>query len=72
MKILSEKLCQPFDKHRNGLNLGEKHVFGLGPKKSKKQNKTILGYLDSCGNANDAHQTASSATEKVLLAMKPH
>ena len=44
----------------------------LTEEKAKAQNKTILGYLDGYGNANDAfHQTASSATgEGSFLAMQ--
>ncbi|HIB38349.1 beta-ketoacyl-[acyl-carrier-protein] synthase family protein [Mesonia sp.] len=74
LKILSEKLCQPFDEHRSGLNLGEGAAYLVleTEEKAKAQNKIILGYLDGYGNANDAyHQTASSATgEGSFLAMQ--
>ncbi len=74
LKILSEKLCQPFDEYRSGLNLGEGAAYLVleTEEKATAQKKTILGFLDGYGNANDAfHQTASSATgEGSFLAMQ--
>ena len=74
LKILSEQLCQPFDQHRKGLNLGEGAAYLVleTEEKANAENKTILGYLEGYGNANDAfHQTASSATgEGSFLAMQ--
>lgn len=72
--ILSDEPCQPFDKQRKGLNLGEGAAYlVLESQKSVKQgSKNVLAYLTGYGNANDAfHQTASSDDgEGAFLAMK--
>ena len=74
LKILDPSHCKPFDKNREGLNLGEgaaylvleseEHVL----KRKGEPLAEILGY----GNTNDAyHQTASSPEGKgAFLAMK--
>ena len=63
LRIYDNELCKPFDKNRNGLNLGESAAYlVLENKKSIKitKNKKIVKIL-GWGNANDAyHQTASS------------
>lgn len=63
LMILDEKLCQPFDEHRRGLNLGEGAGYivlvseRVASLLSRKPNIRLSGYA----NANDAyHQTASS------------
>lgn len=63
LMILDEELCQPFDEHRRGLNLGEGAGYivlvsaKIAATLSKKTNIVLSGYC----NANDAfHQTASS------------
>jgi len=65
LRILSPDLCQPFDQHRKGLNLGEAAGYLVleTEEEAKKRNQPILAYLEGYANANDAHhQTASSAT----------
>lgn len=63
LMILDEKLCQPFDENRRGLNLGEGAGYivlvseKIAAMLSRKQNIILSGYA----NSNDAyHQTASS------------
>jgi 3-oxoacyl-[acyl-carrier-protein] synthase II len=72
--ILSPGICAPFDKNRNGLNLGEGAGFivleseALVTKSGKKPLCTLSGFA----NANDAfHQTASSPNgEGAFITMK--
>lgn len=74
LMILSEEFCQPFDRDRNGLNLGEAAAYLVLEAENvvQKENKKVLAYLDGYGNANDAfHQTASSSTGKgAFMAME--
>ncbi|RZF60139.1 beta-ketoacyl-[acyl-carrier-protein] synthase family protein [Sphingobacterium corticibacterium] len=74
LMILSDAPCRPFDKHRNGLNLGEGAAYLVleSQKTVKQQGKNVLAYLTGYGNANDAfHQTASSENgEGAFLAMQ--
>jgi len=74
LMILSDGLCQPFDQHRKGLNLGEAAAYLVleSAEVVQKENKKVLAYLVGYGNANDAfHQTASSEDgEGAFLAMQ--
>jgi 3-oxoacyl-[acyl-carrier-protein] synthase-1 len=63
LMILDEGYCQPFDKNRSGLNLGEAAGFlvleseDLAASRKEKKKCRLSGYA----NSNDAyHQTASS------------
>lgn len=61
--LLDNSLCKPFDKNRNGLNLGEGAGYlVLEPESEvKKRNHKPIAELVSYCNANDTyHQTASS------------
>lgn len=61
--ILSPELCNPFDKNRKGLNLGEGAGFVVLESENliQKSGKKPLCRLSGYANANDAfHQTASS------------
>jgi 3-oxoacyl-(acyl-carrier-protein) synthase len=63
LKILDEKPCRPFNKDRNGLNLGEGAGFIVleAEDLALKDNRRIFCELTGYANANDAyHQTASS------------
>ena len=63
--ILSDSLCAPFDKNRNGLNLGE----GAGilvletEKSSNARKKKVSLWLCGYGAANDAHHLTAPAPE---------
>jgi 3-oxoacyl-[acyl-carrier-protein] synthase-1 len=74
LMILSDTDCQPFDKNRTGLNLGEAAAYLVleSDRNIKKENKQVLAYVSGYANANDAfHQTASSENgEGAFLAMK--
>lgn len=74
LMLLSDQPNRPFDKNRNGLNLGEGAGFLVleSTKALTKTPKPILGYLNGFANANDAfHQTATSdCGEGAYLAMK--
>ncbi len=63
LKILDDKWCRPFDKKRNGLNLGEGAAYlTLESEQSISDSGTLpICELRGFGNTNDAfHQTASS------------
>lgn len=64
LMILSEEHCRPFDRDRNGLNLGEGAAYLVleADHLVQKEHKRVLARLCGYGNANDAfHQTASSS-----------
>ncbi len=72
LMILSDTFCQPFDKERKGLNLGEGAGFLVLESerisKNKKRIAEVLGY----GNANDAYHPSATSPEAngPRLAMK--
>lgn len=73
LMILDRESCRPFDKNRNGLNLGEGAGFLVleSDESVKSRNATMFCKLTGYSNTNDAyHQTASSPTgEGAFLAM---
>ncbi|RYD98197.1 MAG: beta-ketoacyl-[acyl-carrier-protein] synthase family protein [Sphingobacteriales bacterium] len=63
LMILDKELCQPFDEHRRGLNLGEgaAYVVLMNEQTVKSLKAEKLAIVSGYANANDAHhQTASS------------
>ena len=63
LMILDEKLCQPFDENRRGLNLGEGagYIVMVSQKVANSLQNAPAAVLSGYCNANDAyHQTASS------------
>jgi len=63
LMILDKDHCKPFDKNRNGLNLGEGSAFLVLESENavKGREDKIICELKAYANANDAfHQTASS------------
>jgi len=63
LKILDSNPCQPFDKNRRGLNLGEGAGYLVleSEEVALKNNSSILCEVSGYANTNDAyHQTASS------------
>lgn len=59
--ILDREHTKPFDKNRQGLNLGEGAGYLVLEAEEVCKGKNIFGYITGYGNANDAfHQTASS------------
>lgn len=65
LMILDKEECKPFDKNRQGLNLGEGAAYLVIESEESVQRRNVkpLCELSGYGNACDAfHQTASSAT----------
>lgn len=63
LKILDKDWCRPFDKNRQGLNLGEGAAYLIleSEKSLQETGSTPIAELAGFGNANDSyHQTASS------------
>ncbi len=69
--ILASQNCRPFDKDRNGLNLGEGAGFLVLENESLVGNKKVYAELSGFGNSNDAfHASSLSETgEGPFLAM---
>lgn len=63
LMILSHDVCRPFDKNRNGLNLGEGAAYVVMEREEDARGRDVNvdAWLTGYGNACDAfHQTASS------------
>ena len=63
LMILDKQLCQPFDKERRGLNLGEGagYILLMSEKAMEHYKAQPVCFVSGYANANDAyHQTASS------------
>ncbi|PWT72554.1 MAG: beta-ketoacyl-[acyl-carrier-protein] synthase family protein [Bacteroidetes bacterium] len=71
LHILSRQICAPFDKNRNGLNLGEGSAFLVLEEESEVSGKHVYAELVGYGNANDAFHPSSisDAGEGPFLAM---
>ncbi|RYY19257.1 MAG: beta-ketoacyl-[acyl-carrier-protein] synthase family protein [Chitinophagaceae bacterium] len=59
LHILSPELCRPFDKNRQGLNLGEGAAFLVLEKREDAGKKKILATLSGYSNTNDAYHPSS-------------
>jgi 3-oxoacyl-(acyl-carrier-protein) synthase len=72
LHILSPALCKPFDKDRQGLNLGEGAAFLVLEKEEDCTGKNIHARLSGYSNTNDAyHPSSLSPTgDGPYLAMK--
>ncbi len=74
LMILDKQACKPFDKNRNGLNIGEGAAFLVLESEDiiKRSGKKHYGYVSGFANACDAfHQTASSPDgQGAFLAMQ--
>jgi 3-oxoacyl-(acyl-carrier-protein) synthase len=57
--ILSPGFCKPFDKERNGLNLGEGAAFLVLEREEDAASKKIYGVLSGYCNTNDAYHPSS-------------
>jgi len=63
LMILDSNHCKPFDKNRQGLNLGEAAAYLMieSAESAQKRGAKILAHLTAYANVNEAyHQTASS------------
>src|SRR6185436_7831082 len=72
LSILAPQFCKPFDKERNGLNLGEGAAFLVLEREEDVPGKKYYAVLTGYGNANDAFHpsTLSENGEGPYLAMK--
>ena len=72
LNILSPKPCAPFDRDRNGLNLGEGAAFLVLEKEEDLKGKKAYAVLSGFGNSNDAYHPSSNSPEGVgpYLSMK--
>jgi 3-oxoacyl-(acyl-carrier-protein) synthase len=61
LNLLSNEKCQPFDKNRDGINLGEAAGYLVLQKEdvAKTRHASISGF----GNSNDAHHSTSISDE---------
>src|SRR5699024_5156908 len=59
LELVSSEPCRPFDRSRNGLNLGEAAGFAI----VERNPKTSLGRLLGWGETSDAHHMASPHPE---------
>lgn len=59
LELVSSEPCRPFDRSRNGLNLGEAAGFAI----VERQPETSLGRLLGWGETSDAHHMASPHPE---------
>lgn len=57
--ILAPQFCKPFDKNRNGLNLGEGSAFMVLEREADVPHKKIYAVLNGYANANDAFHPSS-------------
>ena len=57
--ILAPQFCKPFDKNRNGLNLGEGAAFLVLEREEDVPNKKHYAVLTGYANANDAFHPSS-------------
>lgn len=72
LQILSNKPCKPFDKNRNGLNLGEGAAYLVLEADTEIKNKKIYAKVNGYGNANDAYHLSSTSAQAKgpILAMQ--
>ena len=59
LHILAKEACKPFDKNRQGLNLGEGAGFLILEKESFVENKKVYAEISGYCNANDAFHPSS-------------
>ena len=63
LNILSSNHCAPFDRDRNGLNLGEGAAFLVLEREEDVKNKKKYAELSGYGNKNDAYHPSSNSPE---------
>jgi len=63
LHILSNEICTPFDKDRNGLNLGEGAAFLVLEKEADIKGRKVYAELTGYCNANDAYHPSSLSDE---------
>jgi 3-oxoacyl-(acyl-carrier-protein) synthase len=61
LNILSSKHCAPFDRDRDGLNLGEGAAFLVLEKEEDVKGKPVYATLSGFANRNDAYHPSSNS-----------
>lgn len=72
LNILSSKPCAPFDRDRNGLNLGEGSAFLVLEREEDLKGKKTYAQISGFGNKNDAYHPSSNSPDGLgpYLSMK--
>lgn len=72
LNILSSQPCRPFDKDRNGLNLGEGAAYLVLEREEDVKDKKVYALLSGYANTNDAFHPSSLSDSGVgpVLAMQ--
>ncbi|MDP4214234.1 MAG: beta-ketoacyl-[acyl-carrier-protein] synthase family protein [Bacteroidota bacterium] len=72
LNILSSRACAPFDRDRNGLNLGEGAAFLVLEKEEDLRGRKAYAQISGFGNKNDAYHASSNSPEGLgpYLSMK--
>lgn len=72
LNILSSRACAPFDRDRNGLNLGEGAAFLVLEKEEDLRGRKAYAQITGFGNKNDAYHPSSNSPEGLgpYLSMK--
>lgn len=65
LQIFSSEICRPFDKNRNGLNLGEGAAYLVLEHEDLAKNKHQYARISGFGNSNDAYHASSLSEEAV-------
>lgn len=63
LHILSPEACRPFDRDRQGLNLGEGAAYLVLEREADVQNRCIYGFVSGYGNSTDAFHPSSLSPE---------
>lgn len=63
LNILSKNLCAPFDRDRDGLNLGEGAAFLVLEREEDVNGKKVYAAFTGFGNSNDAFHPSSISAE---------
>jgi len=63
LNILSKNLCAPFDRDRDGLNLGEGAAFLVLEKEEDVKGKKVYAEFAGFGNSNDAFHPSSISAD---------
>lgn len=65
LQILSPEKCKPFDKNRQGLNLGEGAAYLVLEREDLAQHKKTYCHVSGYGNSNDAFHPSTLSEEAV-------
>ena len=71
LKVVSSSACRPFDRNRDGLNLGDgaAALLLMSEQRARKENRDALGVVKGWGIAGDAFHITSPAPDGMGLIM---